>query len=85
MVTAPRVHGIPSGDSPLAYNEDELVVILTDIYEHFIESSYLPKDGVSFPPQSTGRHALNTDYLRDELRLSAHVISLLERLLYVCW
>lgn len=55
-VNAPRVHDNFPDDSPLAYNEDELVTVLTDIYKLFIEVAYLPEEGVLFPPQDTGRH-----------------------------
>ena len=83
MINAPRIHDIPANDSALAYNEDELVTVLTNIYKHFIEVAYLPEKGVLFPPQDTGRHTLDMNYLRDELHLDARVISLLERLPYV--
>lgn len=83
MTKAPGIHEAPADDSPLAYNEDELVAAFTAIYEHFIEVSYLPESGVSFPPQKTGRHLLNEDYLRNKIHVDARVISLLERLPYV--
>lgn len=78
---APRIKSVPPPDSPLAYNEDDLVSIFTDIYNHFSEILYL-QGHISFPPDDTGRHSLDVEYLRDELRMTPRVISLLERLPY---
>lgn len=38
---APRITSTPSADSPLAHSEDEIVGILTDIYQHFTNISCL--------------------------------------------
>lgn len=78
---APRIKSVPPPDSPLAYNEEDLVDILTDIYNHFFDILYI-QGRVSFPPGDTGRHSLNVEYLGDELHMTARVISLLERLPY---
>lgn len=77
----PRIKSVPPPDSPLAYNEEDLVGILTDIYNHFADVLYI-QGHVSFPPADTGRHSLNVEYLRDELHMTARVTSLLERLPY---
>ena len=80
---APRITSPPAVDSPLAYNEDEIVGIFTDIYKHFISIFYIKEELVAFPPEDTGRHVLDRRYLSEELFLSDRVISLMERLPYV--
>lgn len=82
---APRIDTPAPPDSPLAYCEDDIVAVMTDIYKHFVKVGYLPASEVVFPAEHLpdGRHTLNTSLYRDEYNMSPRVISLLERLPYI--
>lgn len=69
----------PLPGSSLAYNEDEIVALITQIYTLMIALCYISIDDVLFPPHDTGRHILNAARCA-ELGLHPHVVSLLERL-----
>lgn len=78
LITSP-----PAADSPLAYNEDDIVSALSQIYEVFLDLGYLQPEKLILPPDDTGRHVVDHQRLQDELNLSPRVISLVERLPYV--
>ena len=77
-----HVSSPPAPGSAEAYNEDEIIGLLTQIYNLMIALAYILPNEVSYPPADTGRHALNTPLLR-ELGMNAQVISLLEHLPHV--
>lgn len=72
----------PSPGSPLAYNEDEIVALVTQIYTLMIALCYFSTDDVLFPPPDTGRHVLDAAKCA-EFGLHPRVVSLLERLPYL--
>ncbi|KAL2755811.1 hypothetical protein ACRALDRAFT_1082093 [Sodiomyces alcalophilus JCM 7366] len=80
---APLITSVPDDDSPLAYNEDEMVFLWTQIYRIFLKIGYLRDEGVVFPPEDTGRHtAMDRARFQTEFNMSDRVISLIERLPY---
>ena len=78
LITSP-----PPADSPLAYNEDEITSLITQIYNMLLRISYLSPSDVVFPPADTGRHLLDTALFHNKVHIGTQVISLLERLPYV--
>lgn len=62
------------------YNEDEIVSLVTELYELLVKLAYIDRDHIAWPPP--GGHAINEDLCR-ELRVAPEVISLLKRLPYV--
>lgn len=41
----------PAIDAPLAYNEDDIVSVITDIYKLFLDLNYLEQSATIFPPE----------------------------------
>lgn len=62
------------------YDEDEIVGLVTELYELLIKLAYIGRDHITWPP--SGGHAINENSCR-ELQLSPEVVSLLKRLPYV--
>lgn len=62
------------------YNEDEIVSLITELYELLVKLAYIGRDDITWPP--SGGHAINEDSFR-ELQVAPEVISLLKRLPYV--
>lgn len=62
------------------YNEDEIVSLVTKLYELLVKLAYIGRDHIRWPPP--GGHAINEDLCR-ELQVAPEVISLLKRLPYV--
>lgn len=62
------------------YNEDEIVGLVTELYELLVKLAYIDRDHITWPPH--GGHAINEDLCR-ELQVALEVISLLNRLPYV--
>jgi hypothetical protein len=80
---APLITEAPPDDSPLAYNEDEIVALWTQIYHIFIKIRHFKEREVIFPPEDTGRHPnIDRTRFRDEFGMSERAISLVERLPY---
>jgi hypothetical protein len=75
----PHVSSPPPPGSPGAYNENEIVGLVTKIYQLMVALCYLNPHEVVYPPADSGRHAMNTGLFR-EVGMNAQVISLLERL-----
>lgn len=62
------------------YDENEVVGLVTELYELLIKLAYLGRDQITWPPG--GGHALNEDLCR-ELQIEPGVVSLMRRLPYV--
>lgn len=62
------------------YNEDEIVSLVTELYELLVKLAYIDRDHIRWSPP--GGHAINEDLCR-ELQLAPEVISLLKWLPYV--
>lgn len=78
----PRRDGLlttpPPANSPLAYNEGTILLIITRIWEIFIALNYVRRDQVAFAPP-TG-HALDEELLAEIGPLDDRVVSLMRRL-----
>lgn len=79
----PVIASAPAVDSPLAYNEDEIVSVITDIYKLFLNLNYLEPSAIIFPPEDTGRQDIDTKLLSEEYNMNPTVVSLVQRLPYV--
>lgn len=81
---APLVTSPPNDHDPLvAYNEDEVVSLIHQIYRVLLKLRYLKPSDVIFPPKGTGRHpGINRARFSEELNISPEVISLVECLPY---
>ncbi|KAF4467498.1 hypothetical protein FALBO_5635 [Fusarium albosuccineum] len=66
-------------NSPLAYNEDEIVGLITEIYVMLIALCYYNREDVVFPPADTSRHILKSPLVQE---LTPRAVSLLERIPY---
>ncbi|KAK2595886.1 hypothetical protein N8I77_013677 [Diaporthe amygdali] len=64
------------------YDEDEIVGLVTELYELLVKLAYIGRDHITWPP--SGGHAINEDSCR-ELQVAPEVISLLKRLPYIPW
>lgn len=62
------------------YNEDEIVGLITELYELLVKLAYIHRDHIAWPPP--GGHAINEDLCR-ELKVAPEVTSLLRRLPHV--
>lgn len=62
------------------YDEDEIVDLVSDLYELLIKLAYIGRDQVSWA--SDGGHAINEDLCR-ELQIEPRVVSLMKRIPYV--
>ena len=72
----------PLSGSEFAYDEEVFVTLVLKIFDIFRQLCYLSESEIVYPPDS-GRHALDTARLSNELHMSRRVISLLERLPYI--
>lgn len=67
-------------DVQTPYNEDEIVGLVTKLFEPLVEVAYIGRDHIRWLP--AGGYAINEDLCR-ELQVAPEVISLLKRLPYV--
>ena len=75
-----RMSAPPPRGSSEAYDEDEIVGLMTEVYHLMRKTSYLyPHENVHPPAADTDRHAFDTALSR-EVGMNDRVISLLERL-----
>ena len=77
-----HVSSPPAPGSAEAYNENEIIGLLTQIYNLMVTLAHILPHEVRYPPADTGRHALNTPLLH-ELGMNAQVISLLEHVPHI--
>lgn len=64
-------------DVQTPFNEDEIVSLVTELYQLLIKLAYIDRDHIAWPPP--GGHAISEDLCR-ELQVVPEVIWLLKRL-----